>query len=46
MNISGLADGFINQPQIDVASLTDYDQMKDKPWLLSKNESIYEGIVS
>ena len=28
--VKAISDGFINQPQIDVASLTDYDQMKDK----------------
>ena len=28
--VKAISDGFLNQPQIDVASLTDYDQMKDK----------------
>jgi len=28
--VKAISDGFINQPQIDVDSLTDYDQMKDK----------------
>ena len=28
--VNAISDGFLNQPQIDVASLTDYDQMKDK----------------
>ena len=28
--VKAISDGFINQSQIDVDSLTDYDQMKDK----------------
>ena len=28
--VKAISDGFLNQPQIDVASLTDYDQMKEK----------------